>query len=103
MTAKKVKGPRFRRPFSLFDLCWVSLQTADVLGLQPFGALLHLELHFRALVKRTITVRLDGRKMDEYIVTAVALDETIALGGVKPLHNTFFSHFVFLLDPRCFA
>jgi hypothetical protein len=31
--------------------------------------------------------------MDKYVVTAVALDKSIAFGGVEPLNNTFFSHY----------
>jgi hypothetical protein len=30
--------------------------------------------------------------MDEHIVAIGALDKSVTLGGVKPFHNTFFSH-----------
>jgi hypothetical protein len=33
--------------------------------------------------------------MNEYIVTAGPLDESIALGGIKPLHYAFFLHYFF--------
>jgi hypothetical protein len=43
--------------------------------------------------------------VNEHIVAARSLDESIALGGIKPLHSTFFRHymspdslFVVLLD-----
>ena len=76
-----------------------------VLGLQSFGALLDLELHLRAFIQGAVTVRLDGGKVNEHIVAARSLDESIALSGIKPLHSTFFRHymspdslFVVLLD-----
>src|SRR4051812_45451446 len=70
----------------------MKLNSANVLGLQTFGSLLYLELHFRALIQRAIAARLNGRKMDEHIVPAGALDESVALRGVKPLHCAFFLH-----------
>src|SRR6266852_6334424 len=60
-----------------------------VLGLQTFWPLLHLELHLRTYIQRTITVRLDCRKVNEYVVAARSLDKSVALGGIKPLHDTF--------------
>jgi hypothetical protein len=33
--------------------------------------------------------------VNEHVVAAVPLDETIALSGVKPFHNAFFSHYIF--------
>ena len=53
-------------------------------------ALLDLELHLRAFIQGTVAVRLDRRKVNEYVVAARPLDESIALGGVKPFHSTFF-------------
>ena len=50
---------------------------------------------FRALVERTIPVRLDGGEMNEHIIAAGALDETIALRSVEPLYNAFFLHYTF--------
>jgi hypothetical protein len=31
--------------------------------------------------------------MHKHIVATGALDESIAFGGIKPLHNTFFFHY----------
>jgi hypothetical protein len=31
--------------------------------------------------------------MDEHVIAVRALDKSIALGGIKPFHNTFFSHY----------
>ena len=35
--------------------------------------------------------------MDEHILAVRALYESVALCGVKPFHNSFFSHYLFLL------
>ena len=69
------------------------LQPANVLGLQPLGALLYLELHFGTFIERPVSVRLDRREVDKYIIAAAALDKTVSLCGVEPFHNTFFSHY----------
>src|ERR1019366_1839980 len=36
--------------------------------------------------------------MDKHVIAGRALDKSIALGGVEPLHNTFFSHLHFSPD-----
>jgi hypothetical protein len=47
-----------------------------------------------AVVQRAIAIRNDRGEMYEYIFSGLALDETIALAGVEPLHGTlFFVHF----------
>jgi hypothetical protein len=61
--------------------------------LQALWALLHLELNLRAFIQTTVAVGLDGREMHKHIVAAGTLDKSITLGGVKPLHNTFFFHY----------
>jgi hypothetical protein len=33
--------------------------------------------------------------MDEHVIAALPLDKSEALGGVEPLHNTFFLHVPF--------
>src|SRR5271157_2913518 len=74
-------------------LCWaVFLRASHILGLQAFGAPLHLELDLRAFLKRPISGHLDRREVHKDIISVRALDEAIALRGVKPFHNTFFSH-----------
>jgi hypothetical protein len=35
--------------------------------------------------------------VDKYIFATGALDKSITLGGIKPFHYTFFSHYVNLL------
>ena len=65
----------------------------NVFGLQTLGTLLYLEFHFRALFKRAVARHLNRGKVHEHILAAGALDEAIAFGGVKPFHNTLFSHY----------
>src|SRR5580698_1918816 len=65
----------------------------DILGLQSLGAPLHLELHLRTFFQSAISIHLDRREVNEHIIAVRALDEAIALGGVKPFHSPFFSHY----------
>jgi len=69
------------------------LRSINILGLQTFGAALNLELHLRAFFQRPIAVHLNRRKMYKHIIAVSALDKPVALGGVKPFHDTFFSHY----------
>jgi hypothetical protein len=73
-------------------LAGLYLRTSYVLGLQTFGPAFHLELHLRALLKSAIPIHLDSREMHENIIAVRALNESVALSGVKPFDNTFFSH-----------
>ena len=73
----------------------IFLNSCYVLGLQTFGTLLHLELNLRALIQGTVSRCLDSRKVDKYVIARGALDKTIALRGVEPFHDTFFSHLHF--------
>ena len=60
--------------------------------LETLGPLGHFELNSRTFIERTVTVRLDGGKMNEDVFACFALNESEALGRVKPLHSTFVSH-----------
>src|ERR1700683_54080 len=73
------------------------LRAVYVLGLEALGAPLHLELHLRAFLQGPVTGHLDRGKMDKHVLAAGSLDESIALRGVKPFHNTLFSHYLILL------
>jgi hypothetical protein len=64
----------------------------NVGSLQALGAADNLEFNGLALVERAIAVRLDGGEMDENVLASLALDETKALAGVKPLDCTLFFH-----------
>jgi hypothetical protein len=67
------------------------LELLDALGLQAFGTLCDGELHRFAFGERSVSFRLDGGVMDENIISGSALDESIALRVVEPLHDTLFS------------
>jgi hypothetical protein len=82
-------------PVELCSKMWEGSDPHYVLGLQALGTLLHLELHFRALIQAPISIGLNGRKVNEDIVAAGPLDESVALRGVKPFHCTFFFHYTF--------
>src|ERR1700730_11893540 len=85
-----------RRPFQ--DLYWSDgLRSTYILGLQALGATLHLELHLRTFFQCSIAVHLDCCEVNKNIIAVRALDEPVALCGVKPFHDTFFSHYSILL------
>src|SRR5690606_13097723 len=64
------------------------LSLLDSHRLRAFPALFDLELHPVTLIQFGITLHLDLRVMDEHILlTALRLDEAVALLGVKPLHR----------------
>ena len=69
------------------------LQRLDVRRLQAFGAADDFEFNRLAIVQRLIAISHNRGEMDKYVLTALALDESKALAGVKPLHcSLFFAH-----------
>ena len=59
----------------------------DLLRLRTLGALTNLELDALVLIESLEAVRLDGRVVNEdVLVSAVNLDEAVALFLVEPLH-----------------
>jgi hypothetical protein len=75
------------------------LQRLNVRGLQALGAADNFEFDRLAVVQGLVAISLDRGKMHEYIFPRLALDETKALAGVKPLHcSLFFAHFVVLFS-----
>src|ERR1700719_1160445 len=64
----------------------------DIPRLESLRAFQQIELYGLAFIQRTITVLLDGRKMHEDIFAGGALDESISLRSVEPLHSTLLSH-----------
>jgi len=68
------------------------LESLNVGSLQTLGAADHLKLNGLTLVERAIAVRLNRGEMDENVLASLALDETIALAGIEPLHCTLFFH-----------
>jgi hypothetical protein len=75
------------------------LERLNVGSLQALGAADDFKLDRLAVVQRAIAIGNDRGEMYEYIFSGLALDETIALAGVEPLHGTlFFVHFLFLFS-----
>jgi hypothetical protein len=72
----------------------------NVGSLQALGAADNLEFNGLSLVERAIAVRLNSGEMDENVLAALALDESKALAGVKPLHCTLFFHRIVPLNKK---
>ena len=68
------------------------LYAHDVRSLEAFRSLGEVELNGLALVQAPVSALLDSRKMYKNILARGPLNETIALGSVKPLYCTFLSH-----------
>src|SRR5580658_6955633 len=64
----------------------------DVARLEAFRAFEQVELDSLAFVQRAVAVLLDGREMHEHILAGGALDESVSLRPVEPLHSTLLSH-----------
>ena len=70
-----------------------TLRAIYVLGLETFRTPFDLEFYLRSLLQCPVTRHLNRREMNKNVLTAGALDKSIALSGVKPFHNTLFSHY----------
>src|SRR5215471_3670719 len=68
------------------------LRANDVGSLEALGPLEQIELHRFAFVERAVAVFLDRGEMHEHVFARGALDESVALRSVKPLHSTLLSH-----------
>ena len=98
------KGPKGLQAeeFEGWEACSAGSPTKDhqtrrlggrhVLSLQTFRSLLHHERNLRPFVERTIPTSLDRGEVNKHILSGLSLYEAIALGCIKPLHNTFFFH-----------
>ena len=62
-------------------------------------ALEQVELDCFAFIQRTIAVLLNGGEVHEHVLTRGALDESVSLRPVEPLHSPLLSHKK-LLSPR---
>jgi len=78
------------------------LQRLNVGSLQTLGAFHNLKFNGLSLVEGTVAFRLDSGEMDENVLAALALDETKALAGVKPLYCTLFFHKCFLFQIKSY-
>jgi len=66
------------------------LEGGDVGRLEALGTPGHLEFDSLPLVQRLVSVRLNRGEMDENVLAGLALDESKAFAGVKPLHGSLF-------------
>ncbi len=67
------------------------LNAGNALSLQALRALLYFELHQLAFIERLVPVHLNGRKVNEDVLAGLALNESVSLGRIEPLHHTLFS------------
>ena len=72
---------------------------ANVLGLQAFRPLLHVELHLFPLIEGAVSGLLDRTVMDEDVLTAITLDKSVAFVVVEPLNCADFWHRL----PPCYS
>ena len=68
------------------------LEASHVRRLEALRTGGHFELDRLAFVQRLVTIRLDGREVDENIFATLALNETKAFTCVEPLHCSLFFH-----------
>jgi hypothetical protein len=64
----------------------------NVRCLEAFWAFEQIELHGFAFIERAVSILLNRGEMDEHVLTSGALDKTITLCSVKPLHSSLLSH-----------
>ena len=64
----------------------------DVRRLKSLGTFQQVKLDSLTLVQGPVAVLLDGGEVHKHIFPRGALDESISLRPVEPLHCTFLSH-----------
>jgi hypothetical protein len=108
---EKTARPAEKKPcgplsFGLFGPAATQQESAQVWlerfylnGLRTLGALLDDKLDALVLLQRTEPIALDGRVMDEYVLSDLAGDKAIAFSVVEPFDGTsfFFGHFPYSL------
>src|SRR5581483_2358578 len=72
----------------VFGVDGLRVAAHDVRRLQPLGTFQQFELNHFAFIQGAVAVLLDHGKMDEYVLASGALDESVSLGSVEPLHCT---------------
>jgi hypothetical protein len=99
-TNQKIAARRSAPPFVILRS---GLEGLDVRGLQALRSFGDLEFNRLAVIQRLIAISHNRGEMYENIFSTLALDETEALAGVKPLHcSLFFTHCVTLFcQPGC--
>ncbi len=71
----------------------MKLERYDVRGLRTLRPLFDFELDGLAVVQRSIPIGYDGGEVDDNIFSILALNESEAFSGVKPLHCSLFFQF----------
>jgi len=69
------------------------LEARNVLRLKALRTLLHFELHRLTFIEGLVAVHLNGGEVYEHIFSRLALDESITLRSIEPLHCSLFLHF----------
>ena len=83
---------------------FVRLEAGHVLRLQALRALADFKFNGLSFVERFVSIHLNRGEMDENILAGLALDESVALAGVEPLHCSLFLHCYYLvLGYLCFS
>jgi len=85
MPARLVAAPPKRGRF-----CSLELERGNVRSLESLRTRGHFEFNRLAVVQRLVSLRLNRGEMHENIVAGLALDESEALAGVKPLYCSLF-------------
>src|ERR1700692_3595796 len=70
----------------------VGLESGDVCGLETLWTTSDFKLNRLAFVQRFVSISLNGGEVYEYVFAGLALDESKALAGVKPLYGSLFFH-----------
>jgi hypothetical protein len=101
--ASRTKKKAARRSAPPLVILRSGLEGLDVRGLQALRSFGDLEFNRLAVIQRLIAISHNRGEMYENIFSTLALDETEALAGVKPLHcSLFFTHCVTLFcQPGC--
>jgi len=87
VTWHRIKNPRdFSQGFFVSDS--QLLDDDHVARLKTLGALFNIELDLLAFLQVLETLALNGREVDEDILTAIASEEAIALRSIEPLDCT---------------
>jgi hypothetical protein len=83
---------REKRAGSRCEPAPVGLKSGNVCGLETLGTTSDFKFNRLAFVQRFVSISLNCGKVYEYIFAGLALDESKALAGVKPLHGSLFFH-----------
>jgi hypothetical protein len=70
-----------------------NLGSGNVLCLKALGALCHFKFYSLAFVQRLVAIHLNRGEVHKNIFPGLALDETVALRSIEPLHSSLFLHF----------